>query len=236
MESFYRYHRRRLGFLMDCDVPAGGAHGWHEPAVHALDSLDRTVLADLSTSWHLSHALSSPCLKLGLLWLAEVCDVVEWREHVWGLYWLGMPEHHDVNPLGAERALPPTFRAGQSEMRCTHCIQRLVVLASLSLLSGVRPSELVEWMWARIVDGAQLVVLPNVIGIGLYAEGGRMATGPDACPVTTLDWSFLDTHRERFLRNPRLTQQVRGLDRLADVDAVRSRTAEVLAALDAGAL
>ena len=107
-------------------------------------------------------------------------------------------------------------------------------------------------------------MLPNVIGLALYADGGRMATkpyasggayidrmsdyctgcrfdrtkrvGPDACPFTTLYWSFLDTHRERFSRNSRMARQVGGLDRLADLDAVRGRAAEVLVALDAGLL
>lgn len=361
MENFYRWQRRRLGYLMDGDQPAGGrwnfdhdnreppprgAHAWPEPVVHALDGLDHTVLEDLrmqcgdrlwgdlpsgvwatsraealrrldhavadvlpvfgphedamsSTSWHLAHTLLSPCINLGLLSPAEVCDAVEsayragdvplasaeglirqiigWREYVWGLYWLWMPEYRDENALGAERALPPVFTTGQSDMRCvqhtlrdvaaygwTHHIQRLMVLGNLCLLSGVRPRELVEWMWAGFVDGAEWVMLPNVIGMALYADGGRMATkpyaaggayinrmsdyckgcrfdrtkrvGPDACPFTTLYWSFLDTHRERFSRNPRLAQQVRGLDRLSDLDAVRGRAAEVLAALDAGTL
>lgn len=361
METFYRWQRRRLGYLMDGDQPAGGRwnfdhhnrkppprgpHAWPEPVVHELDDLDRAVLADLretcgdrlwgeppqgvwatsraealrrldhavgevlprfgphedamvSTSWHLAHTLLSPYLNLGLLAPAEVCDAIEsayragdvplasaeglmrqiigWREYVWGLYWLWMPEYRDANALGAERALPPLFTTGQSEMQCvrhtlrdvavygwTHHIQRLMVLGNLCLLSGVRPGELVEWMWAGFVDGAEWVMLPNVIGMALYADGGRMATkpyasggayidrmsdyckgcrfdrtkrvGPDACPFTTLYWSFLDTHRERFSHNPRTAQQVRGLDRLGDLDAVRVRAAEVLAALDAGVL
>ena len=204
-------------------------------------------------------------------------QVIGWREYVWGVYWAWMPGYRDANVLGAHRALPPVFSGAPTRMRCvqhvmadvhahgwTHHIQRLMVLGNLALLAGVAPDTLVRWMWSGFVDGAEWVMLPNVVGMALHADGGRMATKPyaaggayidkmsdyckgcaydrkqrtgdDACPFTTLYWDFLDRHRQRFERNPRLVQQVRGLDRLADLPAVRQRAREVLDALDAGAL
>ncbi len=255
--------------------------------------------AMLSGNWHLSHTLLSPYLNLGMLRPGEVAarveaahragdapvasaegllrQVIGWREYVWGLYWLWMPEYRTVNELGASRRLPPLFTGGDTDMACvasalgdvgrygwTHHIQRLMVLGNLCLLAGVRPDDLVEWMWSGFVDGAEWVMVPNVIGMALHADGGRMATKPyaaggayidrmsdhckgcrfdrrartgdDACPFTTMYWSFLDRHRSRFERNPRTAQQVRGLDRLADLDAVRERATEVLGLLDDGRL
>ena len=135
--------------------------------------------------------------------------------------------------MGADRTLPPVFTGdATTEMACvsatlanlerngwTHHIERLMVLGNLNLLNGTRPAELVEWMWASFVDGAEWVMLPNVLGMALYADGGRMATKPyasggayinrmsdhcrscrfdprkrtgeDACPFTTLYWDFL---------------------------------------------
>jgi deoxyribodipyrimidine photolyase-related protein len=205
-------------------------------------------------------------------------QVIGWREYVWGLYWLWMPGYREDNALAAHRPVPPAFTgAAPTAMRCVatavegidrhawvHHIQRLMVLGNLGLTAGVDPGAMVEWMWASFVDGAEWVMLPNVIGMSLHADGGRMATkpyasggayinkmsdscrgcryrpakrtGPDACPFTTLYWDFLDRNRERFAANHRMARQVAGVDRLADLDQVRIRAAEVLDLLDRGEL
>ena len=100
--------------------------------------------------------------------------------------------------------------------------------------------------------------------VALHADGGRMATKPyaaggnyldrmsdycgscafdprarvgdDACPFTSLYWDFFARHRERFERSHRVVRQVRALDRLRDLDAVRERARTVLDRLDQGAL
>lgn len=205
-------------------------------------------------------------------------QVIGWREFVWGVYWLWMPGYRELDELGADRPLPPVFRGeAPTEMAClanvlakvdaygwAHHIERLMVLGNLALLAGTRPAELVDWMTGRFVDGAEWVMLPNVVGMALHADGGRMATkpyaaggaymnrmsdhcrgcrfdparrtGPDACPFTTLYWDFIARHERRFGANHRMARQVAGLRRLADLDAVRERAAEVRARLEAGAL
>ena len=204
-------------------------------------------------------------------------QIIGWREYVWGRYWQWMPDYCGANELGAHRSLPPVFSGAPTRMRCvshviddvgahgyTHHISRLMILGNLALLAGVDPWELTEWMWSGFVDGAEWVMLPNVIGMALHADGGRMATkpyaaggayidkmsdyckscafdrrrrvGPDACPFTTLYWAFLDQHRDRFARNARVARQVHAGQRLGDLDAVRARANEVLASLDAGLL
>lgn len=251
-------------------------------------------------SWHLAHSLLSPYLNIGLLTPVEVCDAVEesfrqgripiasaeglirqiigWREYIWGVYWLWMPEYRSRNELGAHRPLPPVLTgASGTEMRCVseclsaleshayaHHIQRLMVLGNLALLAEVDPWEMTQWMWTRFIDGAEWVMLPNVIGMALHADGGKMATkpyaaggnyinkmsdyckgcrydhrqrtGPDACPFTTLYWEFMARHEQRFARNPRMAQQIRAAQRLTDLPEVRVRAAEVLNLLDQGTL
>lgn len=205
-------------------------------------------------------------------------QIIGWREFVWGVYWRSMPAYRDHNELHADRPLPPVFRGqATTDMRCVaqtlatvhdhgwaHHIQRLMVLGNLCLLAGVRPPELVEWMWSGFVDGAEWVMLPNVIGMALYADGGVMSTKPyagggayidrmsdycgdcaydrrrrtgdDACPFTTLYWDFVARHEERFSGNPRMARQVHAAHRLDDLADVRTRAAEVLVRLDRGEL
>lgn len=204
-------------------------------------------------------------------------QVIGWREYVHGVYWLRGPEYRQANGLRANRPLPPVFLGAKTDMRCVssalgslhdrgymHHIQRLMVIGNLSMLAGVNPWALTEWMWAGFVDGAEWVMLPNVIGMSQHADGGQMATkpyaaggayidkmsdsckgcrydrklrvGPDACPFTTLYWDFLARHADPFARNPRVVQQVRAAQKLTDLPAVRERAQDVLTKLDAGEL
>ena len=121
-----------------------------------------------------------------------------------------------------------------------------------------------EWMRASFIDAADWVMVPNVVGMGLHADGGMMATKPyasggaylnrmtdhcrdcrfnpklrtgdDACPFTTLYWDFLARNEERLRGNHRMGNPLGGMRRLADLEATRERAAEVLVRLDAGEL
>jgi deoxyribodipyrimidine photolyase-related protein len=205
-------------------------------------------------------------------------QVLGWREYVWGVYWYRMPTYAAENALGARRPVPPVLLGDSAtDMACVrhvvenvrargyaHHIERLMVLGNLALTGGVDPAAMTEWMWATFVDGAEWVMLPNVIGMALYADGGLMATKPyaaggayinrmsdhcrgcrydprrrvgaDACPYTTLYWDFLARHRSTLSSNHRMARQLGALDRLADLPATRARAVEVLDLLDRGEL
>lgn len=205
-------------------------------------------------------------------------QVLGWREFVWGVYWLEMPGYRSRNDLEAHRAVPPAFTGdAPTEMACVasvlsrvhdrayaHHIERLMILGNLALTAGIDPRAMTEWMWAGFVDGAEWVMVPNVIGMALHADGGLMATKPyasggayinkmsdhcagcrfdprrrvgdDACPFTTLYWDFLARNEDALCRNHRMGRQLAGMRRLSDLGAVRERATVVLAALDAGEL
>jgi deoxyribodipyrimidine photolyase-related protein len=130
----------------------------------------------------------------------------------------------------------------------THHIPRLMVLGNWALQRGIDPDELTTWFHYSFVDGYDWVMAPNVVGMSQHADGGLMATKPyaaggayinrmsdfcgdcryrptartgdDACPYTAGYWSFLARNRERLAGNRRMAQPLRGLDRLADLEAV----------------
>lgn len=125
-----------------------------------------------------------------------------------------------------------------------HHIQRLMVTGLYALLFGVEPKAIHAWYLAVYVDAVEWVEAPNVLGMSQYADGGMLAskpyvatgkyiqrmsnycdgcpynpaesTGERACPFTTLYWDFLLRHTEALKGNPRMTMQLRNLDRLSD--------------------
>jgi deoxyribodipyrimidine photolyase-related protein len=150
------------------------------------------------------------------------------------------------------------------ERSWVHHIPRLMILSNFALIAGINPQQFLDWMREVFIDATEWVMVPNVIGMGVHADGGTMMTKPyaaggayisrmtnyckgcyfdpkkrtgeDACPFTTLYWDFLDRHREGFARNHRIAQQVRGLDRLSDLEELRERADEILEKLQKGKL
>ncbi|MCL7427218.1 cryptochrome/photolyase family protein [Streptomyces sp. YS415] len=194
-----------------------------------------------------------------------VRQVSGWREYVWQLYWYFGRDYRQHNALRHTAPLPGWWNdldADSVDARClrtvlaqvrdmgwTHHIPRLMILGSYALQRGWDPAAVTDWFHRCFVDGYDWVMLPNVVGMSQYADGGRMTTKPytsggayikkmsdlcgpcvyrpgdrtgaRACPYTAGYWTFIDRHRPRLERNHRTAQAVRGLDRLADIDEVR---------------
>lgn len=185
-----------------------------------------------------------------------VRQVIGWREFMYWQYWRLMPELAEANHWGATRPMPMMFwDGGQTEMNCisqivkrvtdsgyNHHIERLMVVTNFATLAGIEPQAVVGWMKAFYIDAYDWVMQTNVIGMGLNADGGIIATKPyiasanyinkmgdfckscrfnprkrhgeDACPFNALYWSFLITHEEALRKNPRSGKAVLGLRHL----------------------
>ena len=207
-----------------------------------------------------------------------VRQIIGWREYVNGMYWFLGEEYEKNNQLEAKRELLPLLRDPEkTSMNCVksivtdinerawvHHIPRLMVLSNLALITGTNPQQFLDWMREVFIDATQWVMVPNVIGMGLHADGGAMMTKPyaaggayisrmstyckgcaydpklrvgeTACPFTTLYWDFLDRHKESFAKNHRMSQQVFGLNRLKDLPELRERAQQVLKGLDQGTI
>jgi deoxyribodipyrimidine photolyase-related protein len=157
------------------------------------------------------------------------------------LYWTGDTEMNCLRD-----AVGQTLEYGYA-----HHIQRLMVTGLFALLFGVEPRRIHEWYLAVYVDAVEWVELPNTLGMSQFADGGvmaskpycatgayldrmsnactacrykpKVASGPDACPFTTLYWDFLARHEKLLRKNQRMTMQLKNLDRkpAADLKAIR---------------
>jgi len=187
-------------------------------------------------------------------------QIIGWREYVWHLYWHLGSDYEDRNALDANVHPPDWFvnaDCDQIDAAClrhslgyvrdlgySHHIVRLMVLSNWALQHGYSPQAMNDWFRRAFVDGYPWVMTANVIGMGLYADGGEMATKPyvsggaylkkmtdfcldcrynpkvrvgdDACPFTAGYWAFLDGNRESLTGNHRLATAFRTLDKLKD--------------------
>ena len=134
---------------------------------------------------------------------------------------------------------------GQSlDFAYAHHIQRLMITGTFGLLSGINPDDMDAWYLGIYIDAVEWVEMPNTRGMSQYADGGLVgskpyaASGsyvnrmsdyckschyqvsrkiePDACPFNSLYWHFMDRHRERLERNPRIGMVYKNWDRQAD--------------------
>lgn len=196
-------------------------------------------------------------------------QILGWREYTHGLYWWFGPDYPQRNHFGADRPLPPWLEhLGGSGMACldtvlgelavsgyAHHIQRLMVLANYGLIAGLDPQAFTAWFHRMFIDGFDWVMQTNVIGMGLFADGGLLASKPyaasgnyinrmstyckgcrydpkqrsgaDACPFNALYWDFLARNREGLSRNPRMGLVLKQLEKIPapELAAIRSTAA-----------
>lgn len=184
-------------------------------------------------------------------------QILGWREYVRGFYWHFMPNLKTDNYLKANLDLPEFFWTADTDMNClsqcisqtkqnayAHHIQRLMVLGNFALLAGLDPEQVNEWYLIVYADAYEWVELPNVSGMVLFADGGKLASKPyaasgayihkmsdycshcrysvkekvgeTACPFNYLYWDFLIRHKGKFEKNPRMAMIYKTLGKMDD--------------------
>lgn len=115
-----------------------------------------------------------------------------------------------------------------------HHIERLMVLGNFMLLCEFDPDEVYRWFMELFIDSYDWVMVPNVYGMSQFADGGLMATKPYISGSNYLMkmsdykkgewqliwdglfWRFMHTHRDFFLKNPRLSMLVKTFDKMSE--------------------
>jgi deoxyribodipyrimidine photolyase-related protein len=170
-------------------------------------------------------------------------QVIGWREFMFGLYH-HLPEHwiesnylqqHDKLPdywwrlKGASE--PPIQDALERLQRYgySHHIERLMIFGNYMLLANYNPTEVYAWFMSMYVDAYEWVMVPNVIGMSQFADGGMDHGGfankpyisgsnylqkmghwwPTTAAAKSSDWTemywtFLERNKDRLADNYRL--------------------------------
>ncbi len=191
-------------------------------------------------------------------------QMIGWREYIRNYYEAMMPAVRHANTFGFKKALPRSFWTAESEMKCvrecvsavletgySHHIARLMVLCNYSNLTETDPRELLKWFHFGYLDAWQWVVLPNVLGMGTFADGGVLAskpyvasgnyinkmsnycadcaysvskkTGPKACPFNYLYWNFVDRQQDAFEESGRVSFMLNLLRKKPDEEMAEIR-------------
>lgn len=190
-------------------------------------------------------------------------QVLGWREYMRGLYANVDEDYFERNWFDHRHPLPDFFwDANQTDMNClhqtlrqvertgyAHHIQRLMVLSNFALIAGLSPQDVENWFHAAFIDAYDWVMQTNVLGMGLFADGGMLAskpyaasanyinkmsdyckgcvynhrkrTGDHACPFNFFYWDFLARHRDRLKSQGRMNLILANLDKM-DADELRA--------------
>ncbi len=171
-----------------------------------------------------------------------VRQLIGWREFIFGVY---RTLDFDQNFFAHKRrltdawytgrtGLPPLDSVIQRVLRLGYChhIERLMIVGNLMLLCRIHPRHVYRWFMELFVDAADWVMLPNVMGMSQFADGGGFATKPyiagsnyirkmsnfskgEWCDIVDgLYWRFIADHRDVFAANPRMGMMLKILERM----------------------
>ena len=172
-------------------------------------------------------------------------QIIGWREFIRGIYHYKGREEKKLNFWQHNRKLTKDWYEGTTGIKplddvindClkygyTHHIPRLMIVCNIMNLSRIHPDEIYRWFMEMFVDSSDWVMVPNVYGMGTFADGGIFATKPYSCGsnyilkmsnykrdawcdiVDGLYWKFMNDNLSFFKTNPRLSILIKSLERM----------------------
>ncbi len=252
LDSFIQHRLLNFGPYQDAMVTA------EETMWHALVSpyLNIGLLQPLEVIQAVEKAYQENQLPLNSV-EGFIRQVLGWREYMHGIYHYVNAEYSEKNWFNHTQPLPEFFWTGETKMNClhqiitqvqrtgyAHHIQRLMVLSNFALIAGLSPQAVENWFHAAFIDAYDWVMQTNVIGMGLFADGGVLAskpyaasanyinkmsdyckscvynpkerTGKNACPFNFFYWNFLEKHREKLQNQGRMSFILKNLDKMSE--------------------
>jgi deoxyribodipyrimidine photolyase-related protein len=166
-------------------------------------------------------------------------QIIGWREWVKGLYdHVYSEDLENYNFFNSQKNIPEYFYFKNLDQMTnvplkvsleslekygwSHHIERLMVFGNYLTMAEVEPMQVYKWFMEMFVDAYDWVMVPNVFGMGTFADGGIFATKPYIAGSNyikkmsdypggswedewrDLFWNFLEKHRDFFEKQPRL--------------------------------
>lgn len=119
-------------------------------------------------------------------------QIIGWREYCHLLYHYESETMRKSNYFNATRKLGPEWWTGTTGLTpiddiisralrysYAHHIERLMYLAAMMMMCGISPHEMYNWFITIVsIDAYDWVMVPNIYGMGSFADGGMMMTKP----------------------------------------------------------
>lgn len=173
-------------------------------------------------------------------------QIIGWREFIRGIYEVKGTEERTRNFWEHNRKIPKSFYDGTTGITpvdatikkilktgYAHHIERLMILGNFMLLCEFDPDDVHQWFMELFIDAYDWVMVPNVYGMSLFADGGLMSTKPYISSSNYvkkmsdyangnwqaiwdgLFWRFMNTNRAFLEKNPRLRMLISNLDKMS---------------------
>jgi deoxyribodipyrimidine photolyase-related protein len=165
-------------------------------------------------------------------------QIIGWRNYVYSIYILE-PNMYNMNTLKHYNKLDNRYWLATTGIKpidllinkiikysYAHHIERLMYLSNWFLINQVDPKEVHRIFMEWTIDAYDWVMVPNVMGMGQYADGGKMTTRiyfsssnyllrmsdlikDDWCKVWDAKYyAFIATHYDLLKRNYATARQV----------------------------
>jgi len=176
-----------------------------------------------------------------------VRQIIGWREFIRGMYVCKGSYSRTRNFWGFKGKIPKSFYDGTTGIDpidqtikkvlqtgyCNH-IERLMILGNFMLLCEFDPDEVYRWFMELFIDAYDWVMVPNVYGMTLFADGGTFATKPYIGGSNYIKkmsnypkgeweeiwdgmfWRFVMKHQGFFRTNPRTSMLFHSLNKMSD--------------------
>jgi deoxyribodipyrimidine photolyase-related protein len=172
-------------------------------------------------------------------------QIIGWREFIRGVYQVKSDQQEKGNFFNFSNKVSNSWYSGTTGIPplddainfsnlygYTHHINRLMIISNIMTLSEINPKEVYKWFMEMFVDSSDWVMVPNVYGMGTYADGGIFSTKPYICGsnyilkmsnykkgdwcdiVDGLYWRFIDKHLDKVKNNHRLSFMKKTLEKM----------------------